>query len=402
MNNTPLEDQVHDALRRTADPLHRTPFTVGDVRTRARRIQRRRAAVAAGAVAAVLAVAVPIGAAMVGPAQRSEVPPATQTPAPRLTGPILVDPRSAEVVESTSVPLLDVDGARLLTQEGTVDLPRAYDSLTPYLDGWVAVANEEGTLTLEVLDDDLRVVGDPVPTGGLVVSTDGQQVAWTEYADGRWQVVRAPVAGGTEPDTTPLAPGPEGAPVRPVGFLSATEVVVDRFDEAGEVTTYVVGDGAADELPGLLQATSSSAATGTLAGLTSTDLASGCSGVVDGRGQAGTRTWETCDHTLDSFSPDGRHIVGFAPDSDGYGSPTVSILDADTGEAVVDFEVAGSRRQVAAFHDRVGWDGDDTAVLTLLTGDERFVVRLGVDGSVQRVGGATSIDSSGLVVAEVR
>ena len=46
MSPTPLEDQVHDALHRTADPLQRAPFSVTDVRTRARRIQRRRAAVA--------------------------------------------------------------------------------------------------------------------------------------------------------------------------------------------------------------------------------------------------------------------------------------------------------------------------------------------------------------------
>jgi hypothetical protein len=57
---------------------------------------------------------------------------------------------------------------------------------------------------------------------------------------------------------------------------------------------------------------------------------------------------------------------------------------------------------VVAFYDRVGWEDDDTMVLTMLNGDERFVVRLGLDGSVQRVGGATSVDSSGLVVAEVR
>ena len=77
MSPTPLEDQVHDALHRTADPLQRAPFTVTDVRTRARRIQRRRAVVAGAAVAAVLAIAIPVGAGVVGPSPRSDVPPAT-------------------------------------------------------------------------------------------------------------------------------------------------------------------------------------------------------------------------------------------------------------------------------------------------------------------------------------
>ena len=60
MNQTPLEDQVHDALHRRVDPIQHSPFTVTDVRQRARRIQRRRTAVAGAAVAAVLAIAAPV------------------------------------------------------------------------------------------------------------------------------------------------------------------------------------------------------------------------------------------------------------------------------------------------------------------------------------------------------
>ena len=108
MSPTPLEDQVQDALHRTADPVERAPFTVTDVRTRARRIQRRRTAVAGAAVAAVLAIAVPVGANMVGPTPRSEVPPVTQPPAPRITETVRIDPLSAAVGET--VPL-SVSGA---------------------------------------------------------------------------------------------------------------------------------------------------------------------------------------------------------------------------------------------------------------------------------------------------
>src|SRR4051812_29953190 len=106
MNPTPLEDQVHDALHRTADPLERAPFTVTDVRGRARRIQRRRALAAGAAVAAVLAIAVPVGLGAIGPAQRSDVPPATQPTAPAITGTVRVDPRSAETSDTLAVPLL--------------------------------------------------------------------------------------------------------------------------------------------------------------------------------------------------------------------------------------------------------------------------------------------------------
>ena len=42
MNQTPLEDQVQDALHRRVDPIQHSPLTVTDVRQRARRIQRKR------------------------------------------------------------------------------------------------------------------------------------------------------------------------------------------------------------------------------------------------------------------------------------------------------------------------------------------------------------------------
>ncbi len=95
MNDTPLEDEVQAALHRTADPMERSPLDLADVRTRARRIQRRRTVAAGAAVAAVLAIAVPVGLSMVGPTQRSEVPPATEPPTPavaRRTGPSTTRP----------------------------------------------------------------------------------------------------------------------------------------------------------------------------------------------------------------------------------------------------------------------------------------------------------------------
>ena len=55
MTHTPLEDQVHDALQRRVDPIQHAPLTVSDVRHRARRIQRRRAAVAGVAVVVLVA-----------------------------------------------------------------------------------------------------------------------------------------------------------------------------------------------------------------------------------------------------------------------------------------------------------------------------------------------------------
>ena len=401
MNHTPLEDQVHDALHRTVDPLDRTPFTVGDVRTRARRIQRRRAAVAGAAVAAMVAVAVPLGLSTVGPTQRSEVPPATSPPSPTVTGTVRIDPRSAEVVESTEVPLVDVDAPSVITPDGAITLPRPYITITPYLDGWVGVAMDEGWGTLEFLDSDLDVDDSGAPTGGLVVSPDGERIAWSEYTGSQWQVVLADPSGGTEPVYTRFPAGPEDQRVQPVGFVSDSEVVVRRNDGNGFETTYLADGDTPVEVPGPIMAQSASPVTGMVAGVTSSDVEGSCSAVVDGRARTGAAEWETCDYALTALSPDGQHVVGLVASGGEYGSPTLAVLDATTGESVVDFEVAAGRRQVVGIDTRIAWEDADTLVVRVMSGEDYYVVRLGLDGTVERVG-ITSAGASGLAVAEVR
>jgi len=390
MNHTPLEDQVHDSLHRTAAPLERAPFTVGDVRTRARQIQRRRTAAAGAAVAAVLAIAVPVGLSTVGPAQRSEVPPATQPPTPQLaTGTVLVDPRSADTVDRAPVPLMDVDGPSLITPDGTIDLPKVYDTLTPYRDGWLGVAvNDAPDLpfaVIEVLDADLEVVGGGSATGGLAVRPDGQRVAWSEYDGERWQVVLADTSGGAEPVRTAFPPAPESHRVEPVGFVSEDEVAVRQFDDTLRTATYVVGSGRPVEVPGLLQAESSSPASGVVAGLSRITRQESCSAVVGASAPAGGTAWETCDHRLGAFSPSGAYVVGLDPESDGNGSPTVTVLDAATGEEVVTFEAVLPPRTVGGFWTQMAWEGDEALVVRMWQREDYHVMRLGLDGTVRRI-----------------
>ena len=401
MTHTPLEDQVHDALHRTADPLQRAPFTVTDVRTRARRIQRRRNMVAGAAVAAVLAIAVPVGLSMGGPIQRSEAPPVTQPPAPEVSTTVRIDPRSAEVVDTTTVPLIDVDGPSLITQDGALDLPKAYDTITPYRDGWVGVAVDEGVTTLEILDAGLQVEDGPVPTGGLVVSPDGARLAWSEYDGTLWRVVMAEVAGGVEWTYLEFPPSPQDHEVAPVGFVSDVEVAVTQNHGQGTLSTFIADGETPIALPGPIEARSASPAIGKVAGVIDSDVEGSCSAVVDGTAPTGTVAWQTCDHALTAFSPDGQHVVGLVPADGEYGSPTLAILDATTGEPVVDFEVAAAQNQVVGIDDRMAWEDDDTLVVRVMSGGDHFIVRLGLDGTVQRVG-MPSAGASGLSVAEVR
>ena len=406
MNHTPLEDQVHDALRRRVDPIQHAPLTVTDVRSRARRIQRRRAVATGAAVAAVLAIAIPVGLSMNGPSQRSEVPPATQSPSPTpqvASGTVQVDPGSAEAVEDSPVPLVDVDGPSLITSDGTIDLPQVFDTLTPYLDGWVGVARYDAPglppRAIAFLDADLAVVdGGTIPTGGLVVSPDGHRVAWSEYSGSRWQVVVADPSGGVGPVHTEFPPAPEAHEVVPVGFVSADEVVVRAHDDTTTTTTYVAGGGEPVEVPGLLQVESASPANGSVAGLTTITTEGSCWGVTDGLARTGALAWRTCDHRLGPFSPSGTYVVGLDPEADGDGVPTISVLDAATGEEVVEFEAALPRRTVGGFWTQMAWDGDNALVARLWRGEDYFMMRLGLDGSVQRID-IPSAGVSGLSVA---
>ncbi len=405
MNHTPLEDQVHDALHRRVDPIQHAPLTVTDVRSRARRIQRRRAVAAGAAVAAVLAIAVPAGLSMNGPAQRSEVPPATQppSPSPRLaTGTVLVDPRSAEVVEETPVPLMDVDGPRLITPDGAIDLPKVYDTLTPYLDGWVGVAVNDApdlpTSTIEFLDADLRVEDGGSATAGLVVSPDGQRIAWSEYTGSRWQVVLADPTSDAEWVYTTFPPAPESHLIVPVGFISEEEVAVRAYDDTTTTTTYSAGGGEPVEIPGLLQVDASSPATGVVAGLSELRRDAACSAVVDGLTRSAAAIWDTCDHRLGPFSPSGAYVVGTDPQADGNGPPAITLLDAATGREVVTFKAVLPRRTVGGFWSEMAWQGDEALVVRMFSGDDYFMMRLGLDGSVQRIG-IPGAGVSGLTVA---
>lgn len=403
MNDTPLEDRVRAALHRTADPLDRSPLTVTDVRTRARRIQRRRTAAAGAAVAAVLAIAVPVGLSMVGPTQRSEVPPATQPPAPQVTsGTIAVDPRSAERIDETPVALMDVDGPTLITPDGTVDLPRGYDAITPYGDGWIAVARNDAPgvpeETIEILTPGLDVDNQPVATGGLVVSPDGSRVAWSEYDGARWRVKVGDTASGSASDHQVFPPSPEDQEVAPIGFVAEAEVATTQDKGQGLLSTFVGPGETPGALPGPVEGRSASPVAGVVAGLKGSQGGRACSAVVQGAADTGATLWETCDHTLGPISPGGTYVVGFDPEADGNGSPTVTVLDAATGAEVVTFRAVLPLRTVGGFWTQLAWEDEQALVVRMFSGDDYFMMRLGLDGTVQRID-IPSAGASGLSVA---
>jgi hypothetical protein len=393
--NTPLEDRVHDALHRAADPLHRAPFDVTDVRRRARRIQRRRAVAAGAAVAAALAIAVPVGLTMTGPAQRSDVPPATQPPT--VTGTVRIDPRSAPVGEPPAVPLVDSTARTVTVGDEVVTLPKSYEQVTQFGDGWIgAIRQEDGRWTVDWLTPDLEVEDSTQGNSELTVSPDGSRVAWAFFDGLAWRVLNHDTAREElERAGTPVPQGAAGSEVGTVGFVSDDEVLGYQLDEASGTFSYFLAD--AEDLvpyPGIEEPASASPATGMVAGRTTVDDGRSCAATFDGRTRSAEPLWTDCERELTPFSPDGSLLAAFPTADQGTDGdpPGVSILDAATGRPLVDFAVTPARSRVVDVATQVVWEDDEHLLATYTDGDQQYVVRLGLDGTVERVAGPVTVE----------
>lgn len=392
MNHTPLEDDVRDALHRRVDSLQHASLSVDDVRRRARRIQRRRTVTAGAAVAAALAVAVPVGLAMNGPAPRTDLPPANETPA--VTGPVRIDPRSADVGDGPRVPLIDVTGPTLVVGDESINLPQAYDQITPYRDGWIATLDLGGSRAIDLLDGSFGVVEGTADNSELTVSGDGTRVAWAFHNGERWSVISNDVAGQEREQWTSLPAGPPDAAVGTLGFVSGTEVLAFRLDQVdGTITTFLADGEGTVELPWIDQAVSASPATGMIAARTNLEDGRSCAATFDGGARAQEPLWTDCERTLADFNVDGSLVIAIPDGDQGSDGPRrgVSILDATTGASLVDFEVTGGRDRVVGIAEAV-WEGDETLLATYVDGNQQYVVRLGLDGTVERVAGPVTND----------
>ncbi len=132
-----------------------------------------------------------------------------------------------------------------------------------------------------------------------------------------------------------------------------------------------------------------------------TDAATGAEATLVATTDGAPVVWRTCDYSLLAFSPDGRHVVGLTDYLTPDGSPTLAILDAASGEVVVDFRLVGARTGVVGINPELAWEDGASLVATVYSGGEQSVVRLGVDGTVERVGGAGIELESGAVALKV-
>jgi hypothetical protein len=391
-----LARRLGETMHRRADALHDTPLDLFAVRGRATTIRRRRrTGVGLAAAAAVAAVALPLSLLPTGGGDRVEDPQPVDTPTP-IGEPVPLDPRSAPEGAAPRVPYVEIDAKRLVTPAGAYDLPEAFPQVVPYRDGWIALTTDTPSQTgtrVTILDGGFREVEGTGMTTGIAVRDDGERVAWVEYTGSGWRLVNAPTSGAEPVTSEVTTSGPEG-PSAAVGFLPGDQVVVESTDARTSRSSYrVVGPDRTTTATfgGFNHVVSSSPVNGLVAGQTDYSGDGSCSGVMDPLSPAQDLVWETCDFGLGAFSPDGKYVVGLAPYFDGMGSPSLAILDATTGEPVVDF-VSGRTARSAAQVAEVVWEDATTLLATVTQGADQYVVRATIDGRVEVVAGPRPSD----------
>ena len=401
MSHHDERDLLSNELRQRSAGVGGHPIGLDDVRDRARSIRRRRNAVRGVVAAVVLAVAVPVGLSttdLLGTGQQAPPPAASNgpTPSPSPTGPAPTPgpdgsfPLTVHGLEQgapAGLPYVVAKSHELVTPDGTLDLPEAYSTITPYNGGWLAIGSSQHPGKVIMLDADMNVTHtDPAGGSELAVSQDGSHVAYVvRESNNQVMLVDAPT-DGTDPVTWLIdVPGRES--LDPVGFLDDDTVVYNApatdqmgFARAGSEPTPI---------DGLFRVDDTSEATGLVSGLVSYGNGGGCSGVLDPA--TGELRWKSCDYSNLRFSPDGRHVVADASYFDGPGSPTLTILETGSGKVTTDFRPTARKTVVGV--SQAAWEDDDSVLAYVDEGGDQTMVRLGLDGSVERVTDVVTVRS---------
>lgn len=118
---------------------------------------------------------------------------------------------------------------------------------------------------------------------------------------------------------------------------------------------------------------------GQLVGYTVVQTNGTCSGLVDEGASGKPQVFQTCNHSLDSFSPNGSYVSGGPDVNSGPGQRGIVIYDAG-GSELVRQDFAHSD---AGFLQNKQWEDNSHVLFQLFQNDTWSVVRLSVDGTMQ-------------------
>ena len=377
MNTNVPDSDLSRHLAHRADEFDRrggSPLDISQVLDRAGEIKRgRRMRATMVMAAAVLAVAVPT--ALIATKGNTDKP---VTPAHHVK--VDTSPLSLESLDHGDPPRTGYvqDG---VWQGPTGDIGlhggRVVDVAAMTKGLLVAISNDEtGDLTARYFGVDKGTIAQTWPMeGGFVVSESGNAGAFVE------------------PDGTPVVVFDEGRGIRelpkiPAGSgFDAVAVTGDTCAESGSGTCEVLVT-SHGKRPQTWVSTSTSFVgeyeqMSNVVDLVDQRLVAGMTEVHDDLSTCSAVKgldppavlWSTCEHRFDSFSPDGRLLLAMGSVGSGFGETQLAVLDAETGEPVLDLRTAGQ----GSIYDMV-WEDDTHVIATVYEDGKWAVLRIGVNG----------------------
>jgi hypothetical protein len=362
----PWESEMSREFDRRVRDLHEAPLTFESVKGRAMTIRRKRRIAVAGGVLAAAAVVVPVAVFAGNDPGRSEAERpdfATSSPTP-----------TESPVGALGVSYLE--GRTWHRVGGTpVELASRYDGGTELGTDLLAVRNDEGRLTVDVIEGSGTVsesfdtfsypVANADHTTAAYVATDGTLM--TRWADGEVAMGEGFVDGDSVAAVT-------GGPSC-FEDVDGCQVFVNHGD--GSTPEVLDSHGLRDLATPDAVKVNDVSPDGLVAAQTSSSDAGSCSEVYDRR--AGAAVFETCDYSFDGFSPDGAYLSGTDAYRDGIGQGYVVILDAATGDEIARWEATDG------FARSWVWEDETHLLVNAYERGEWRLYRLGIDGSTEQV-----------------
>lgn len=256
-------------------------------------------------------------------------------------------------------------------------------------------ASEGGGSAVVVLDGDGDPLGEAQPASNdvLVGTLDGTVAAYTTGdgdaglldASGRGATLAAPVSL-----QTPAVVGLDGADgaCAPAMLTAGCRIVVEDRGERPQVLAWRPAAAAAEQvtvIPDVVEVTSVSGDVATaVQEATEFGTRSGLYRLDGDRAYA----WTQEAYLAQSLSPDGRLVAATDAYESGLGGLTVAFLDSRTGDRVVAFQVpappADEPTQPLTTFGPAVWEDDRHLLVVVNEGGSSLVLRLGVDGTIER------------------
>lgn len=272
----------------------------------------------------------------------------------------------------------------------TVDLPKRGYSAAVLWNGKLVATRYDGEAfsSADVIDGDGKLVETLRTTSDMVVNDAGTTMAWvdtdgdlmTAWADGRVQIGKVSLAAageGVAYYAAAVTGGPdchEAVDGCIVYLNSRTGKKPRTFDSHG------VNDNPLPFVRAFNDVNSDSL-------VTYTDKISddgSCGGLVDLGSEGAKPRWKTCDHTVRTISPDGKHVIGWPAYLDGIGMGSISVLDAATGEETGRYAPEGGHISSSA------WTSDGRVLFDVYGGGKWRLIAMSPSGEIAEIGKAVA------------